>query len=59
MNDEDIEMNEQCDQCGTVFYLLDGFLGNVDVDDESCSFNTPIVALCSSCAKDRGIELDM
>ena len=49
------ELNDTCADCGAVFYLLDGFLGNPDQNDTSCSVMTEIVPLCASCAEHRGI----
>ena len=56
MNEIELE-REICSDCGISFDMYDGFLGNPDQTDTSCCFMSNIVALCASCAEDRGIVL--
>ena len=56
MNEIELEC-ETCADCGISFDMYDGFVGNPDQNDTSCSFMTNIVALCISCAEKRGIMI--
>lgn len=56
MNEIDLE-RETYDDCGISFDMYNGFVGNPDQNDTSCSFMSEIVALCIICAEKRGMMI--